>query len=72
MLLIRSLVFADWKLVPDPSYCSAFSDFWFKRDLFNRRNAVGGNMPFGQTTWRAGRRERCRAAAVSGDRAGMA
>jgi hypothetical protein len=29
-------------------------------------------MSIGQTTWRAGRRERCRKAAVSGDRADMA
>jgi hypothetical protein len=41
MLLVRALFFADGELVSDPSYCSAFSDFWFKRDFYNRRNAVG-------------------------------
>jgi hypothetical protein len=43
-----------------------------KQDFYIRRNAAGGNISIGQTTWRAGRRERCRKAAVSGDRAGMA
>jgi hypothetical protein len=55
------------KLRFDPTKCNLLN-----RDFYNRRNAVGGNMSIGQTTWRAGRRERCRYAAVSGDRAGMA
>jgi hypothetical protein len=39
--------------------------------ISNRRNAVGENIEL-TTTWRAGRREHWRAAAVSGDRTGMA
>jgi hypothetical protein len=62
--------FSPLSLEKNAPACSTFSDFLVKAGFLQPKKCCRRNTSNGQTTWRSGRRERCRKAAVSGDRAG--